>query len=320
MGLSLLAPADEAPAESAVSTEAATPAPVDPATTSDAPAPAPAPASASADAIGFVEVPESEPFVEPATPVPAPPPPAPSAEPAVGTSWGPEDMAPPRPPVVVRTDDGYALVAIGNPQPMPPIPPELTIRKWKRSAGVLVGVSAATYLGAVALQGVRMAGMAACEDADSPDVALHCQRDMGASDPGLGMYTVMFHSMSVAAAGGAGAMLGRARATEDVQIHRHWTPKPLATGLGLALAIGNGLVYVTSGLALLRRQQVADDPASVQRRRFLVLDATAIMTSVGAGLAGYGIAYGKHAKVLSKIHLGAALGPDFSGLSASGRF
>jgi hypothetical protein len=237
------------------------------------------------------------------------PPPAPASE------WGPEDLAPPQPPVIVRTDSGYALVAISTPPPVPPVPPDVTIRKWNRSAGVLMGVSAATFLGALALQGVRVAAMSSCSHADE-----YCQADVTAMDPSLGTYTVLFHSMSVTGAGAAGAMLGRGRATGDVQIHRRVDEKRGMIAGGLALAIGGGLTYVVGGLGLYARQTIADDPASVQRRRFLVLDATAIMTGVGAGLAAYGLAYRKHAKALSKIHLGASVGPGFSGLAASGRF
>ena len=37
-----------------------------------------------------------------------------------------------------------------------------SFEEWKRNAGVMMGVSAATYLGAVAMQGIRLAGMAQC--------------------------------------------------------------------------------------------------------------------------------------------------------------
>jgi hypothetical protein len=317
-----------APPEASPPTEAPAPAPAEPVAPSED-APAPEASAPSADATppadagsteagleapaGATDIPPNVlrrlPDSEPSRAVPPPPPPV-----SHTSSWDDDELAPPTAPVVVRTDSGYALVAIGNPKPIPPIPPEVTIKKWNRSAGVLMGVSAATFMGGAVFQLLRVGAVSGCSD---PEI---CRDDLAAIDVPFGAYTMMFHAMTAAGTGGAGAMMGRARATEDVQIHRRVHNRPGLGILGIALAVGGTIGYVSAGVTLRRYQWIADDPFAAQRMRFLVVDAAALVTAAGTGLAGYSFAYDKHAQALKKIHLGASVSPEFSGLTARGRF
>jgi hypothetical protein len=301
-------PVDPVPAPGASPAPAQTPAPVDTPAPADAPTEAAPPAAAPAPAGVEGEAAPASIVVDPAPidPVPLDP-----AHPSVAPPTEPVVVVTPSP---VPTESGaFVLVPVGPPARVQPVPPDVTIRRWHRSAGTLVGIAGASLVGSFALQGLRQSALRRC-GADTS-----CQHDSYAYEPSLGAYTVLLHSMTVGAAGGAGAMLGNAAATEDVQVHgRAAVRKPGVLALGVVLTAVGSIGYVGVGLSLYSRQldDRFADPAAAQLRRFLLVDPLVVATAAGAGMIGYAVRRKRQGEALARIRVTA--GAD--GLGIAGQF
>lgn len=281
----------------------------------EVPAPGPRPASA-VETASPVAAPTS---IETEAPPPTGPTPP---EERVPQERAPQILAPsPRPTessgaFVPVPAGAFVLVPAGPPPVVRPVPPDTTIRRWRRSAGTLAGIGGATLLGSFALQGLRQHWLRRCgSDRD-------CQLESYATEPSFGTYTVMLHAMTVAAAGGAGAMLGNAAATEDVAVHGRAVSRPGLLALGIIMTAAGTITYATAGMGLYLRQVNGDfsDPASMQLRRFLLVDSLVVGTSMGAAMTGYAVARSRHGKALAKLRVNAGPSAGGVGVGVSGAF
>jgi hypothetical protein len=298
------APAETAPAPA----PAPTPAPTEPASPppeSPAAAVQPAPATTPTEA------------APPAVAAPAPAsvePVLPAAEPAV-TPALPAQPVPVRTvgPTPIPTESGaFVLVPVGPPPRVQPVPPDVTIRKWHRSAGTLIGVAGASLVGSLVLQALRQSALRRCDGDPS------CHLDAYAYEPSLGTYTVLLHGMTVGAVGGAGAMLGNAAATHDVHVRGRAVRKPGLMALGVVMTTVGAITYAGVGMSLYLRQMDGQfvDPAAAQLRRFLLVDPLVVGTAAGAGLIGYAARRKRQGEALAKLRVTAGA----SGIGVAGQF
>jgi hypothetical protein len=271
-----------------------------------APAPAPAePAAPSelapAETVTVIETPSSSVIVvQSAEPTPAPivvVTPEPTISPPVPT-WRP----PPPPP--------YDAVRI-----------QQTIRSHRRSAVGAFAIGSVGMTITLATQYLRGRALQHCAQ-QAPMDSHWCAGSMNIAFSrygGLGM------AMFVAGTGGAGAMLGNAAATRDVQLRGgDARRRPGLKLIGVA-AIGAGLAWmVGANMQLLKHEsQCEGDPGCLLRYRPLrwaANDGAALGIATGAGMLGYAIAYERQGKALMHLRAAPSFGGRHAGAAVTMRF
>jgi len=271
-------------------------------------APAPAPAPAPVETVTVVETSSTSVIVvtstetTPApvvvvTPTPEPPltlsPPAPT--------WGPVRPTPP---------PAYDETRIRQ-----------TMRAHRRSAAGAFAVGGVGMTIALVSQYVRFRGLQHCaaQHTAHGDWCVESMNIAFSRYGGLGM------AMFVAGTAGAGAMLGNAAATRDVQLHGRDARRRVGIKLlGLA-AIGAGAAWmIGANMQLYKHEaQCEYDPSCLLRYRPLrwaANDGAALGIAAGAGMVGYAIAYERQGKALMQLRATPQLGARYAGAGMTMRF
>ena len=271
-----------------------------------APAPAPAPveaAPATAPSVTVIETPSTSVIVVQPEATPAPTvvvTPAPTLSPPAPT-WG--SVRPTLPPA-------YDAERIRQ-----------TMRQHRRSAAGAFAVGGVGMTIALVTQYVRFRGLQHC----AAQTTAHSEWCVGSMNVAFSRYGGLGMAMFVAGTAGAGAMLGNAAATRDVQLHggdaRRRTGIKL---LGLA-AIGAGAAWmIGANLQLGRHEaQCEGDPSCLLRYRPLrwaANDGAALGIAAGAGMVGYAIGYERQGKALMQLRAAPSLGARYAGAGVTMTF
>lgn len=294
------------PAEATVVAPAPAPAELAPAPAPAELAPAPAPATSTTVVVTTTTTTTAAPVL-PAQPAPVvvaqppPPPPAPVLSPPAPT-WGPVQPS----PVVID-----------------PARTQESIRKFRRSALGVFAVGGLGMAGALTMQYSRAHALQACLDGGSAGSYACAEADE--MEAALGNYSAVGMAMFVAGTAGAGAMLGNAAATRDVQLRGGDARRRVGARFLGIVAIGASAAWmVGANYSLLRRESQCDgDPRCVARYRPLRWasnDGATLGIAAGAGLLGYAVAYEKQGRALMKIRAAPSVSARHTGLSVSMSF
>ncbi len=215
--------------------------------------------------------------------------------------------------------------------PVPPatyVPPSdgrvrQTMRAHRRSAvGAFVvgGLGMAATLG---FQTLRVQGLQRCAAQPSADADACTEQE--ALDFAFSRYGALGMAMFVAGTTGAGAMLGNAAATRDVQL-LHGTVRP-RSGLQVlgAVTLGASVAWMIGANVQLGRHeaQCEGDAGCLLRYRPLRLaanDGAALGVAAGAGMIGYAVAYERQGKALMRLRAAPSLGMRHAGVSVAMAF
>jgi hypothetical protein len=291
-------------------------------------APAPTPAPAPAPAVTVETAPASTVTVEasPATTVTV------EAAPAPVIVVQPSEPAP-APIVIVTPSPAPFTLSPPAPTwgPVPPpsyIPPtpertRATMRAHRRAAVGVLAIGAAGMGATLGFQSMRVRGLQRC--AAQPSTDSRACTDYEAMDVAFGYYGGLGMGMFVAASAGAGAMLGNAAATRDVQLLDGVTrPRGGLKLLGI-VAIGASAAWMLgANWRLLQHEAQCDgDPQCLLRYRPLRLaanDGAALGVAAGAGMLGYAIAYERQGKALMRLRAAPSIGRRSTGVAVSMQF
>jgi hypothetical protein len=238
-------------------------------------------------------------------------------------------------PVVVVTPTPVPHVHVSPPAPtwtpMRPtayVPPDeatvrRTMRQHRRGA---VGAFAVGSLGmgaAIGFQYMRIRGLQRCAAA-SETAALDCF-DAGGMQLPFGYYSTVGMGMFVAGTAGAGAMLGNAAATRDVQLRGGDVRK--RTGLKLlgVVVIGAAASWmIGANLQLGRHEAQCDGNAGCLLRyrplRFAANDGAAVGIAAGAGMLGYALGYERQGRALMRLRAAPSISARHTGVAVSMEF
>jgi hypothetical protein len=307
--LAVPGPADGAPTELAAPAPAEAVAPVDL---------APAPAEAVA------------PVVEPVAAEPVAPPPG-----ALTRAPDPTWTEPAPAPVVVITPAPEPPLTLSPPaptwgpvRPTPYVPPSearvrQTMQQHRRAAVGAFVVGGLGMSAALGFQWMRASSLQRCA-ANGPD-ARSCS-EYAAMDYAFSRYSALGMAMFVAGTAGAGAMLGNAAATRDVQLrHGNTRPRGGLKLLGIA-AIGAASAWmIGANLRLVQHESQCGphDAGCVLRYRPLrwaANDGAALGIAAGAGMLGYAIAYENQGKALMRLRAAPSVSTRHTGVAVSMAF
>lgn len=301
----LAAPVAPPPAEATVA-----PAPA-PAPAEVVVAPAPAPATIAEPSTTTVVVTTTTTTTSAPVVVQAPPPP-----PDVVV------VSPPPPPIVSPPAPTWGPVR-PSPVVVDPARTEQSIRKFRRSALGVFTVGGLGLAGAMGLQYVRARALQGCLDSGSGD-SRACA-DANELEIGLGNYSAFGMAMFVGGTAGAGAMLGNAAATRDVQLRGGDVRRRSGMRFLGIVAIGASAAWmVGANYSLGRQESLCDgDPrclARVRPLRWATNDVAALGIGAGAGLLGYAIAYERQGKALMTLRTAPSISARHTGLAVSMSF
>jgi hypothetical protein len=297
----------------------------DPSAAADAPAPAPAPAPAEL-------VPAPAPAPAPAEVVPAP---ASTVTVVVETS---------QPSViVVQSDPTPAPVVVVTPEPpltlSPPAPtwgpvrPSVTpiydetrirntMRSHRRSALGAFAVGSVGMAVALGTQYGRARSLQRCVDQGAGGDACTSYESL---DFAFSRYSALGMAMFVAGSAGAGAMLGNAAATRDVQLRGRDARRRGGLKLLGVAAIGSAAAWmIGANMQLLRHEGQCDgDPrciAQYRPLRWAANDGAALGIAAGAGMVGYAVAYERQGKALMHLRAAPSISARHTGVAISMTF
>jgi len=233
-------------------------------------------------------------------------------------------VPPPEPAPTVSAPTTVALLAPAVESPVGPKPSSSTVRKsirrFRRSGGVVLGAGVLGLGAAVGIQIGRGVLLRQCADTGNPE-----------SDPCLASsevdaqirgYATVGMAMMVASSAGAGGLFGNAAATRDVH-HRRRTPKvPTFAKFTGIMTMGIASAWVVGrNIHFWHQEHRCDEDlrciASVRPQRWLYNDIGTLAISLGAGMLGYSLAYTRQSKALMSLRVSPMLSRSQAGATAS---
>jgi hypothetical protein len=238
-------------------------------------------------------------------------------------------------PVVVVTPVPEAAPTLSPPaptwSPMRPtayVPPNeasvrQTMRQHRRGAVGALAVGSLGMGAAIGFQYMRIRGLQRCASAGAT-AALDCF-DAGGMQLPFGYYSTVGMGMFVAGSAGAGAMLGNAAATRDVQLRGGDVRR--RTGLKLlgVVVIGAAASWmIGANLQLGRHEAQCDGNAGCLLRyrplRFAANDGAAVGIAAGAGMLGYALGYERQGRALMRLRAAPSISARHTGVAMSMEF
>lgn len=292
-----------------------------PAELAPAPVPAPAPAQPSAPSSMTVTTVVTPTTTTTTTTVtvdtwPSEPTPAPVVvvTPAPAPAPAPLTLSPPAP-------------TWGSVRPTPYVPPDATqvyqaMRQHRRAAlGAFVvgGLGMGATLG---FQYARIRGLQHCAARGLATTECGDHQDM---DHAFAYYGGLGMGMLVAGTAGAGALLGNAAATRDVQLRgMEGRSRNGIKVLGVAIiGIAAGwMIGANMRLAHLEFRCDDDPRCLLQYRplRFAARDGAAVGVAAGAGLVGYAVGYERQGKALARLRAAPSISARHTGVAVAVEF
>jgi len=198
-----------------------------------------------------------------------------------------------------------------------------TIRTFRRNALGVFTVGGLGMAGALGLQYARARSLQRCIDTGSASSSACATAD--GMEMGLSGYSRLGLAIFVVGSGGAGAMLGNAAATRDVQLRSgNVRSRSGAKLLGLLTIGATSAWMIGANYTLLRHEGQCDgDPRCIARYRPLrwaANDGAAVGIGAGVGLMGWAIAYERQGKALMHLRAAPSLSARHRGLSLTMTF
>lgn len=295
-------PASEAPPATLA------PAPAEPAPAELAPAPDPATAEPAPLPAGTLTLAPDASWTEPAPVVivtPAPPEPAPQLT-----------LSPPAP----------TWGAVPRPVYSPPSEESVrqTMRQHRRSAAAALVVGGLGMAATLGFQSMRVQALQRCAARGGATNTPECF-DLEGMEAAFTYYGALGMGMFVAGTAGAGAALGNAAATRDVQL-RHGTTRPRSglklIGVATIGASVGWMIVANMRLLALEGQCDGDPRCQLQYRplRLAANDGGALGVAVGAGMIGHAVAYERQGRALMRLRAAPSLGARHGGVSIAMEF
>ena len=234
-------------------------------------------------------------------------------------------VPPPEPAPTVSAPTTVELLAPAVETPVGPIRPSSSavrksMRRFRRSGGVVLGAGLVGLGAAVGIQIGRGVLLRQCADTGNPESdACLASTEVDAQIRG---YATVGMAMMVAGSAGAGGLFGNAAATRDVHQRGRKPKVPTFAKFTGIMTMGVASAWVLGRNIHFWHQEIRCDGdvrciASVRPQRWLYNDIGALTISLGAGMLGYSLAYTRQSKALMSLRVSPVLGRSHAGATAS---
>lgn len=199
-----------------------------------------------------------------------------------------------------------------------------TMRQHRRGAAAALVVGGLGMAATLGFQSMRIQALQRCAARGGASDTPECF-DLQGMEPAFTYYGALGMGMFVVGTAGAGAGLGNAAATRDVQL-RHGATRP-RNGLKLigvaTIGASVGWMLIANMRLLKLEGQCEGDPhCQLQYRplRLAANDGGALGVAVGSGMVGYAVAYERQGRALMRLRAAPSLGARHGGVSLAMEF
>lgn len=243
----------------------------------------------------------STPTLAPVVVVTPPPAPAPTLSPPAPT-WGTVRPAPYAPPDAARVYQ--------------------TMRQHRRAA---LGAFVVGGLGMTATLGFQYARIRGLQQCAGRGLSTSECGDFQGMDYAFSRYGALGMAMLVAGTAGAGALLGNAAATRDVQLRgMEGRARNGIKVLGVAIIGVAAGWMIGANMKLAHREfHCDDDPRCLLQYRplrFAARDGAALGVAAGAGMVGYAVGYERQGKALARLRAAPSISARHTGVAVAVEF